>query len=205
MAQDATRLPEGIIISTTDLATARPVGTIIYYTPDNIFAISTDAIVATYDQIGVGGVLDSLFRVEDSVDPTKRGSFQLSSVTPGALREITWPDWNLNLNQAGIIPPNVIADPGTAQAIPVTKSGFCSLTIGAGAETNTLALFPSIGQTITFRAGSVAGGTRAITAAGPLNLAGNTIMTFNAVGDSITLYCYGPGYIILQNESVVLS
>ncbi len=72
------------------------------------------------------------------------------------------------------------ADPGTGNAIPVTGSTSISLTIGAGAETNTLADPGFAGQQLSLIAESVGGGARVITAASDLNVATNTILTFNA-------------------------
>ena len=83
---------------------------------------------------------------------------------------------------------SAIADPGTGAAIPVTRSGVCALTIGsAGAETNTLAIPTFIGQEITICADVVGTGTRAVTAASAINVAGNTVMTFDTARDTITL------------------
>lgn len=83
--------------------------------------------------------------------------------------------------------PALLADPGTAQAIPVTRSATIEMTIGAGAETNTLAIPAFVGQTMRLYCGTIGGGTRAITAASAVNVAGNTIMTFNAARDYIVL------------------
>lgn len=83
--------------------------------------------------------------------------------------------------------PIEITDPGTAAAIPVTHSGTIMLTIGAGAETNTLAVPTFVGQKLIITVGAISGGTRAITSASAINVAGNTIMTFNEVRDNIEL------------------
>lgn len=82
---------------------------------------------------------------------------------------------------------NTIADPGTAQAIPVTKSGYVPLSIGAGAETNTLAIPTFIGQTLSIFAHEILGGSRAITSAQAVNQAGNTVLTFGQARDFIKL------------------
>jgi hypothetical protein len=104
---------------------------------------------------------------------------------------------------------NVIADPGTGIAIPVTKSGEVRFTIGAGAETNTLAAPAFAGQRITLCVNTIGAGTRAVTCAQALNPTGNTIMTFNANTDLIILYGVTIGgtlkWRILLNESVALS
>lgn len=83
--------------------------------------------------------------------------------------------------------PALLADPGTAQAIPVTRSATIEFTVGAGAETNTLAIPAFVGQTMRLYCGTVGGGTRAVTAASAINVAGNTVMTFNAARDYIVL------------------
>lgn len=81
-----------------------------------------------------------------------------------------------------------LADPGTAQVIPVDRSAVVNLTIGsAGAETNTLAIPTFLGQKMIINADTVGTGTRAITAAAAINQAANTIMTFAAARDCITL------------------
>jgi hypothetical protein len=104
---------------------------------------------------------------------------------------------------------NVIADPGTGVAIPVTKSGECKFTIGAGAETNTLAIPAFVGQRIILCVASIGAGTRAVTAAQAINAAGNTIMTFNASTDLCILEAVTIAgalrWRIIFNESVALS
>lgn len=80
------------------------------------------------------------------------------------------------------------SDPGTAQALPYEIWGqVIGLVIGAGAETNTLSNPTSAGQELVLTAISVGGGSRAVTAAGAINQAANTIMTFGAARDTIVL------------------
>ena len=104
---------------------------------------------------------------------------------------------------------NVIPDPGTGVAIPVTGSGSVALTIGAGAETNTLAIPTFQGQRMLIYAESVAGGTRAITASQTINAGGDTVMTFNTARDTIELVAEDIGgalrWQVLTNISVVLT
>ncbi len=96
--------------------------------------------------------------------------------------------FTFNQAQAASATANAITDPGTAQAIPVTRSGVCAITIGsAGAETNTLAIPTFIGQTISLIADTVGTGTRAVTVASAFNQTGNTILTFAQVKDACTL------------------
>ncbi len=103
-----------------------------------------------------------------------------------------------------------IADPGTALAIPVTKSGYIALTIGsAGAETNTLAIPTFIGQQLSIMADTVGTGTRAITCAQAINQTGNTLMTFASAADYIVLKAATIGgalrWRVAANDGVALS
>jgi hypothetical protein len=83
---------------------------------------------------------------------------------------------------------NVIADPGTGVALPVGSSGSIALTVVAAGETNTLPLATQAGIRLNISCAALGGGdTRAITAAGAINAAGNTIMTFNAVTDTVSV------------------
>lgn len=104
---------------------------------------------------------------------------------------------------------NVIADPGTGQPIPVDFSGTLDLTIGAGAETNTLADPTIIGQTLRINADTVGGGTRAITCASDIDIGGDNVMTFDAVRDSIELVAITVGtalkWQVAWNNNVALS
>lgn len=105
---------------------------------------------------------------------------------------------------------NIIADPGTGQAIPVTKSGYLSLTIGsAGAETNTLDIPTFIGQEMVIYAGAIGSGTRAITASQGINQANNTVMTFAQPRDFIKLVAIATGgnlrWQVESNDGVALS
>ena len=59
--------------------------------------------------------------------------------------------------------------------------------VTAGSETNTLAIPAFVGQTLSLYADTYAVGNRVVTSAQRINQAGNTIMTFGAVGDFIKL------------------
>jgi hypothetical protein len=83
--------------------------------------------------------------------------------------------------------PITLADPGTAQAIPVTRSASVDMVVGAGAETNTLAAPSFVGQRMNIVAGVVGGGSRVITVASAVNQAGNATLTFAQVKDFIAL------------------
>jgi hypothetical protein len=83
---------------------------------------------------------------------------------------------------------NIIADPGTGVAIPVTASGTVELTIGAGAETNTLADPTFQGQILVINVDTSGGGTRAVTSANDITQTpGENVMTFGAVRDCVVL------------------
>jgi len=112
-----------------------------------------------------------------------------------------------------LIAPYETLDPGDGVAIIVDRwNQHVGLVIVAGtAETNTLAAPVQAGEKISFIAMTVgAGGTRAITAASAINSSSNTIMTFNAVDDAITLESFPVGsatyeWRITFNSGVALS
>ena len=133
---------------------------------------------------GIMSTADSVHRIHATADPTKLLYYDLTGITTGNSRVITSADGNMNLNAI----PAAIADPGHAGAMAVDRSGVCPLTIGsAGAETSTLAIPTFIGQEITITADVIGTGTRAVTAASAINVAGNTVMTFDTARDTITL------------------
>lgn len=109
--------------------------------------------------------------------------------------------------QVGIQSAWVLADPGSGGAIPVTSFGNVPMT-SAGAENRTLAAPGFIGQILTLSV-SALGGAITVTSSVVLNQAGNTVMTFGAVSDSITLIGAGVGgavvWRILANDGVALS
>jgi hypothetical protein len=122
-------------------------------------------------------------------------------------KTLTAPQINASTSSAA---GNLIADPGTGQAIPVTANGCCAITIGsAGAETNTLAIPTFIGQRLSLIADVVGTGTRAVTAATAINQTGNTIMTFAQVKDMIVLEGMQVGGVrvwrVVANDGVALS
>ena len=106
---------------------------------------------------------------------------------------------------------NVVADPGTGTAIPVTQSCFIAFS-SAAAETNTIANPSFIGQQISLYMVARVVGDRVITAASAINQATNTIMTFGAAADWITLIAVGTNgagttlrWRVLANDGVALS
>ena len=100
-----------------------------------------------------------------------------------------------------------IADPGDAGAIPVTTGGTVKL-VSATSETRTIADPTFLGQTITLTALTLGGGI-IVTAASPVNQAGNTAMTFGLAGDTIMLVCIartaGLEWHAASNDGVTLS
>ena len=105
---------------------------------------------------------------------------------------------------------NVVPDPGNAGAIANSVSGGLALTYGAGAETRTLANPIVVGQVIAISVASAGAGTCAITVAGPINQAGNTVITFNNVADFIQLTAINRGgnlrwQVSAPNDGTVLS
>jgi hypothetical protein len=80
-----------------------------------------------------------------------------------------------------------IADPGDAGAICVNLAGSCNLTSVTGNETRTLAAPAYLGQIVSLNY-AVDGGTQiTVTSATVINVANNTTMLFEVVGDFITL------------------
>jgi hypothetical protein len=79
----------------------------------------------------------------------------------------------------------VVADPGNAGAIAVTKSGSCPLVSG-GAETRTLAIPSYVGQQLALNM-KTDGGDITLTVASAFNQAGNNTIVFNDVGDTVHL------------------
>lgn len=157
--------------------------------------------------LGVMLLADDTVRFSATADPTKRLGFDVSGVTAGQTRILTAPDYNWAPGVS--VSPAETADPGDAAAIPVTGTTSISLTIGAGAETNTLAAPTAVGQVLSLIASTVGGGTRAITASAGINKAGNTVMTFAAVSDWIMLravrYAGALVWRVAANDGVGLS
>lgn len=79
----------------------------------------------------------------------------------------------------------LIADPGNAAAIPVTRSGYVPI-VTAGSETRTLAAPSFVGQELLLYI-KTDGGTCVITVASAINQTGNNTITMAEVRDSIHL------------------
>ena len=80
----------------------------------------------------------------------------------------------------------LIADPGDAGAIPVTRSGNVAITTAA-AETRTLAIPAIQGITLAISCDVYAVGDAVITVASAFNQTGNTVITLNTAGDTVVL------------------
>jgi hypothetical protein len=81
-----------------------------------------------------------------------------------------------------------LADPGTGQAIPVTRSATVPLVVEATGETNTLAVPAFIGQRMILFAQTLgASDTRIVTVAAPVNVANDNTLTFDAESECIEL------------------
>ena len=90
---------------------------------------------------------------------------------------------------------NKITDPGDAGAVPVLHSGFVEL-VTAGAETRTLAAPTRIGQQLLLTM-KTDGGDCVLTVATGLTQEGQTILTFDDVGDSALLIAVESGASLL--------
>lgn len=105
--------------------------------------------------------------------------------------------------------PQVLADPGDAGAIPVPTSmlAACAL-VSAGAETRTLADPAYLGQRLALVCDTYVGDI-VVTAASPINVANNTIMTFGAVSEYIELVAVSVGgalvWQVASNDGVGLT
>ena len=106
--------------------------------------------------------------------------------------------------------PFEVLDPGSGEAIVVDRYNVTiPLTIGAGAETNTLAAPTNANQRVRIISSVQGAGSRAITAASSINQTGNTVMTFAAVEDVIVLESFPVGsaykWRVVANDGVALS
>jgi len=106
-----------------------------------------------------------------------------------------------------VVAGGAIADPGNGGAIPVTVGGVCAMT-SAGAETRTLAIPTTIGQRLTLICDTYVGDI-VITAAGGVNQAGNTSLTFGVAADFLELVAATVAgalvWRVVENDGVVLA
>ncbi len=101
----------------------------------------------------------------------------------------------------------VIADPGSAGAIPVDDSGHVDI-VTVAAETRTLAAPASVGELLLISM-KTDGGDCVITCATGLNQTGNNTITMNDAGDSILLVGIAVGtnkrWRVVANDGCTLS
>jgi len=105
----------------------------------------------------------------------------------------------------------LVPDPGSGVAIQYKNWGSClAITTGSSGETNTLPDPKDVGELFIITMDTDGGGDRVVTASTALNQTGNTIMTFGAVLDTVTLTSITDGsggfrWHIVGNDGVALS
>lgn len=101
------------------------------------------------------------------------------------------------------------ADPGASGRIDPGERGICYFNlVSAGAETRTLAAPTRVGMLLTLSCGTYVGDI-VVTSAVAVNQTGNTILTFGAARDTITLVAVKSGstlyWSVSGNDGVALS
>lgn len=125
--------------------------------------------VATHIADATGAHAASAISIADA------GGYTAETTVEGALQELY------------VTRPVLIADPGNAGAIPVTRSGNVAITTGAVGETRTLAIPGAAGITLALSMDVDGGGDAVITAASAVNQTGNNTITLNDAGDTVVL------------------
>ncbi len=92
----------------------------------------------------------------------------------------------LNIHHQLYRGPKTLTDPGNGGEIRVSQDLQICEMVTAGAETRTLATPTKAGIRFHLRM-TTDGGDSVVTAAGTLNEAGNTVATFNNVGEALDL------------------
>ena len=104
--------------------------------------------------------------------------------------------------------PVAIADPSDAGALTANRSATIALTSTGVVDTRTLAI-PSIAGITLLLSFDVDGGDLAVTAASGINVAGNTVMTFDTAGEYIKLEAAQVAGVlawrVVANDGVTLS
>ena len=90
--------------------------------------------------------------------------------------------------------PFLVPDPGTGNAIVVSRWNQTVPLRVAGTETNTLANPLNANQRVRLVCEIRSAGTRTVTVAAAFNQAGNTTIAFDAVGESAILESVPSGY-----------
>jgi predicted RecA/RadA family phage recombinase len=164
-----------------------------------------DSIYWDADGDPVGGTAGSGAATTTATGNTYLGAALADALSGGATVRV------LKTKQPAVTANNalasIIADPGDAGAIPVTGSGSVSL-VTAGAETRTVADPTFVGQQLSLGF-KTDGGDCVVTAASPVNQAGNNTLTFADVGDHLQLTAIEDGadieWRIAANDGVALS
>lgn len=199
--------------------TAAHVGRPCYAVDDQTVSSSSNngarpiaGIVAAVDTAGVhvtiGGHHDSEIRQDLASTANAKGASLIG--IEDALALLAAGNVEAALAELAKYVPINLADPGTGQAIPVTRSAYVGITVAGAGETNTLAIPTFIGQRLILNADAIGGGgTRAVTCAQAINQAGNTVMTFGAARDVIVLEAIKVGgalrWTVVGNDGVALS
>lgn len=106
---------------------------------------------------------------------------------------------------------SLISDPGNAGKIACDKSpGLCNLVTGASGETRTLIDPSRAGAILALNLMTDGGGDCVITAQTAINSSGNTVITLNDAGDTVTLIAIPSGttafrWRVLVNDGASLS
>jgi hypothetical protein len=176
-------LPNGTTGAIGDRVVVNRKGAFLYDKAAVAFTYGQDVYYdATLDQITTAAIGNTLVGVAIGNNGVMAGA-------GAGLQEqfILLGDASSILAMGGAAPFLLIADPGDTNAIPVTDSGNCALTSGAGAETRTLAIPTFVGQELRLSHDVDGGGDIATTVAGGIDSAGNTIITMADAGDACTL------------------
>jgi len=178
-------------------------------------AATTKTAMLTRETAIAGGKIELL-------ESTGGGSSKVIIQAPATLggnRTITIPDADVDLTEVPLNTafrianaPNLLTDRGliaAGAAVPVNVSGQYQIATAA-AETNTMAIPATTGLLVSLYCTVHAVGDRVITVDSAINQAGNTVMTFGAVGDwimlqSITTTGGTLAWRVVSNDGVALS
>ena len=140
-------------------------------------------------------------------DFTSTGRDVVASLSTAAVRTIIGLVIGTDVPSQASSCSNVVADPGNAGAISVNKGGFVPL-VTAAAETRTLAI-PTVDGILLSLVLDTDGGDCVVTSAQAINVAGNTVITLDTIGDSIHLRACTVGGVrrwrVVGNDGTVLS